>query len=318
MGGSISYFVMRCAKLLLRQGVVALPVAFGVVTLTFLLIHVVPGDPVEVMLGDQATSFDREILRQHLGLDQPLFQQYRVYLWGLLRLDWGVSYYSKQPVFWTIVKELPATLELTFVAMFWALLVGVPFGVLAAMYPYGWWNLTVLGIGVLGMSIPRFWLGPLLILLFSIYLDWLPPGGQGGFAHLILPSLSLGLALSAILMRMTRASMLEVIGKDYIRTARAKGLPPIRVYFKHALKNALIPVITIVGLQFGTLLTGSVITEFIFGWPGVGTLFFDAIMSRDYQLVQGCVLFFSLTYVMVNGLADWLYTVVQPQITSPS
>ena len=302
----ISYFLQRLFM--------TIPIVFGVVTFTFLLIHLIPGDPVDMMLGDQASLVDKQALQRELGLDKPLLEQYVSFLGGLIRLDLGRSLLTHRPVMDEILERLPATIELTLATMFWTILIGIPLGVLAAIKQYSFIDNSVLVIGLLGMSMPHFWLGPMLILLFSIYLDLLPVSERGGLEHLILPSLSLGLALSAILMRMTRASLLEVIKSDYIRTAKAKGLPIFFVYFKHALRNALIPVITIVGLQFGALITGAVITETIFDWPGIGTLFYHSIQQRNYPLVQGCILFISLSYVIVNFLTDITYSIINPKI----
>ncbi len=299
---------------LIKRIIATIPVVFGVITLTFMLIHFVPGDPVDIMLGDTAAAIDKDALRRELGLDKPLLTQYKDYLFGVLQLDFGRSLHSKMPVIDEILERLPATAELTIAAMVWALFLGIPFGVLAAIKQYSAIDNSVLVFGLLGMSLPRFWLGPMLILVFSIHLDLLPVSERGGLEHLILPSVSLGMALGAILMRMTRASVLEVIKDDYVRTARAKGLPPYIVYFKHALRNALMPIITIIGLQFGTLLTGAVITETIFDWPGIGTLFLNSIQQRNYPLVQGCVLFISLTYVVVNFFTDLAYALVNPKV----
>ena len=293
-----------------------IPVVLGVVTFTFLLIHFIPGDPVDIMLGDQASVIDKQELRKQLGLDQPLFQQYMGFLKGLIFMDLGRSLLNQRPVVDEIIERLPATAELAFVAMFWAIVIGIPLGVLAAIKQYSVIDNSVLVVGLLGMSLPNFWLGPMLILLFAVHWDLLPVSERGGIEHLILPSLSLGLALAAILMRMTRAALLEVIQNDYIRTARAKGLSPFSVYFKHALRNALIPVITLIGLQFGTLITGAIVTETIFDWPGIGTLFYQSIQQRNYPLVQGCVLFIALSYVIVNFLTDMAYMVVDPKIRS--
>ncbi len=299
---------------LLQRFLITIPVVLGVVTFTFLLIHLIPGNPVDMMLGDQASVIDKQALEKELGLDQPLLDQYWSFLNHLMHLDLGNSLHSKRPVMEEILERLPATFELTFATMFWAILIGIPLGVLAAIRQYSLMDHSVLIIGLLGMSMPHFWLGPMLILLFSVQLDWLPVSERGGIEHLILPSLSLGVAFVAILMRMTRASLLEVIQNDYIRTARAKGLSSFIVYFKHALRNALIPVITLIGLQFGALITGAVITEIIFDWPGIGTLFYDSIQQRNYPLVQGCILFIALSYVLVNFLTDIVYAVVNPQI----
>ena len=299
---------------LLQRILTTIPIVFGVVTFTFLLIHLIPGDPIDIMLGDQASLIDKQTLQEELGLDKPLLEQYISFLSGLVRLDLGRSLLTKRPVISEILDVLPATIELALATMFWTLLIGIPLGMIAAIKQYSLTDNMVLVIGLLGMSIPHFWLGPMLILLFSIQLDLLPVSERGGLEHLILPSLSLGLALSAILMRMTRASLLEVIKSDYIRTARAKGLSPFFIYFKHALRNALIPIITIIGLQFGAVITGAVITETIFDWPGIGTLFYNSIQQRNYPLVQGCILFISLSYVIVNFMTDIVYTIVNPKI----
>jgi peptide/nickel transport system permease protein len=299
---------------ILRRILVTLPVLFGVSTLTFLLIHFVPGDPVDAMLGENASIEDKQILRHELGLDRPLPEQYVSFLKGLVTLNLGRSLMNRRPVSEEILERIPATIELTFTAMCIALLIGIPLGVYAAINRGKFTDHAILFFGLLGISIPGFWLAPMLILIFSITLGWLPVSERSGLDSLILPSISLGLALSAILIRMTRASMLEVIKEDYIRVAWAKGLSGVPVYFKHALKNALTPIITIIGLQFGSLLTGAVITETIFDWPGVGTLFYQSIQQRNYPLVQGCVLFISLTYVTVNFLTDLSYMWINPKL----
>ncbi len=266
------------------------------------------------MLGQTASEDDKSRIRHELGLDRPLESQYATFMIGVLHFDLGRSLITRNPVSEEIAKRIPATVELTLVAIFFALLIGIPLGVLAATtQDSSTDNFVVVG-GLLGMSMPGFWLGPMLILIFSIKFDILPVSERGGFEHVILPALSLGFALSAILMRITRASMLDVIKEDYVRTARAKGLSSKVVLFKHALRNALMPIITIVGLQFGALLTGTVITETIFDWPGVGTLFYQSIQQRNYPMVQGCVLFISLTYVVVNLLTDLAYALANPKV----
>ncbi len=299
---------------IVRRILLTIPVLLGVATLTFFLIHMVPGDPIDIMLGDQASNVDKTALRAELGLDQPLGTQYKNFLLGLTRADLGKSLYSRQPVAKEIGERLPATMELAIVAVFISMLIGIPLGVLASIKQYGPVDNSVLVGGLLGMSLPSFWTGPMMILIFSIYLDIFPVSGRGNITHVILPAVCLGLSLSAILMRMTRASMLEVNKEDYIRTAISKGLPKHRVLFKHALRNALIPIITIVGLQFGALLTGTVITETIFDWPGIGSLFYEAIQQRNYPVVQGTVLFISFIYVAVNLLTDLAYAAVNPKV----
>ncbi|HEX4922763.1 MAG TPA: nickel ABC transporter permease [Bdellovibrionales bacterium] len=301
-------------RIILRRLIATIPVVFGVSTLTFLLIHFVPGDPVDIMLGETASAADKAALRAALGLERPLLEQYTSFLGNLLHLDLGTSLMSRQPVLDEILARLPATIELTLAAISIAVLAGIPLGVIAAIQRGRWADRAALIFGLLGISVPNFWLAPMLILVFSIQLGWLPVSERGGIESLVLPGVSLGLALSSILMRMTRASMLEVINEDYIRTARAKGLSSFSLYFKHGLRNALMPVITILGLQFGSLLTGAVITETIFDWPGIGTLFFQSIQQRNYPLVQGCVLFISMTYVFVNLLTDLAYLWANPKL----
>ncbi|MEC9284002.1 MAG: nickel ABC transporter permease [Bdellovibrionota bacterium] len=299
---------------ILRRILISIPVALGVSTLCFMLIHFVPGDPVDIILGESANVIEKSALRSELGLDQPMLTQYGNFISGLLQGDLGRSIQSRRPVFQEIAERIPATLELTLGAMTLAIFIGIPLGIFAALKQYSGTDNVVMVFGLLGMSMPGFWLGPMLILIFSIQLDWFPVSERGGLEHLILPAFSLAIALSAIIMRMTRTSMLEVIKEDYIRTAKSKGLAGGKIYFKHALRNALMPIITIIGLQFGALLTGTVITETIFDWPGIGTLFFSAIQERNYPLVQACILTVSLTYVAVNLLVDIAYAAVNPQV----
>jgi peptide/nickel transport system permease protein len=299
---------------LLRRILITLPVIFGVVTLAFMLIHFVPGDPAEIMLGEQSSLADRQELKTRLGLDKPLSTQYIDYWGKLLRGDLGVSFFANKPVMTLIWDRLPATLELTVGAMIAAILIGVPLGVFSAIKQYGIADNAILVTGLLGISIPGVFLGPLLIYIFGVKLMWFPVSDRGGIENLILPAISLALPLSAILMRMTRAAMLDVIREDYIRTARAKGAAPMKVYFTHALRNALMPVITIVGLQIGSLLTGAVITETIFDWPGLGTLLFNSISQRDYPLVQACLLLTALIFIFVNFLTDLAYAWANPRV----
>ncbi len=300
------YFIKRLIS--------TIPVLLGVTTITFMLIHFVPGDPVDIMLGDQATVADKAILRHELGLDQPLAAQYGLFWQGLVRFDLGRSLQSKRPVAEEILERIPATVELTFAAMILAMSIGIPLGVFAAVKKHTIFDRGIMLWGMLGMSTPGFFLGPMLILIFAIKLDLLPVSERGDFSHLILPALTLASGLSSILMQTTRASMIDVVKEDYIRVAKAKGLRPTILYFKHALANALMPVITIVGLQFGALLTGTVIVETIYDWPGVGTLLFQAIQQRNYPLVQGCTLFIVCTYVFVNLVTDLAYAVANPKV----
>ncbi len=301
-------------RFLLRRLVFTIPVVFGVMSLSFFLIHFVPGDPIDIMLGEQASNLERSALKAELGLDKPLLEQYGSFFIKALQGDLGRSLQSKRPVLDEIIERIPATVELTLGAMFLAILFGVPLGILAASKKDSWIDNLASSFSLVGMSVPGFWLGPILILVFSIQLDLLPVSERGGLEHLILPACSLALALGAIIMRMTRASMIEVIREDYIRTARSKGLNEYKVFYKHALRNALMPVITILGLQFGALLTGTVITETIFDWPGIGTLLFSAIQQRNYPLVQATVLVIALTYVLVNTLVDVAYAIVNPKV----
>ncbi len=299
---------------ILRRLLLIIPVVWGVSTLVFLFIHFIPGDPVQVMLGESAKPADVEELRRSLGLDQPLPAQYVLFLKGLVTGNLGRSIHTGQPILTTILTRIPATLELAIAAMFVALVMAIPLGVLSASRQYSWLDNSSMFFALLGISMPNFWLGPLLILLFSVHLNWLPVSGRGGLRHLIIPAITLGNALAAKLTRMTRSSVLEILHEDYITTARSKGLREGIVIFKHALRNALIPVITVIGLQCGALLSGALITETIFAWPGLGRWTITAIQKRDYPLVQGCVLVISLSYVLVNLLTDLTYAWVDPRI----
>jgi peptide/nickel transport system permease protein len=292
----------------------ALLAVLGVVSIVFLFIHLVPGDPVEVMLGESASQADRAALRLALGLQQPLPLQYLHYLGGLLHLDLGTSIHRQLPVTRLLLERLPATGLLALVTLGFTLVLAVPLGVLAALHRNRGWDRASMGVSLLGISIPNFWLGPLLILLFSLGLGWLPVSGRSGPASVILPALTLSTGLTAVLSRMVRSSMLDVLHEDYLRTARAKGLPPARIILHHALRNALLPVITLLGLQLGALLAGAVVTETVFSWPGIGLLTIEAIQSRDYPVVQGCVLVISLAYVLVNLCTDLVYAWVDPRI----
>jgi peptide/nickel transport system permease protein len=289
-------------------------VVLGVVSIVFLLLHLVPGDPVEIMLGESASAADRQALRGALGLDRPLHEQYLGYIGGLATLDLGTSIHYRQPVTDLLLDRLPATGLLAGVTLLLTVVLALPLGIVAAIRRNTHWDTGAMGFSLLGVSIPNFWLGPLLILVFSLWLGWLPVSGQGGVASVILPALTLGTGLAAVLSRMVRSSMLEVLHEDYLRTARAKGLSPRRVILHHALRNAMLPVITLMGLQLGALLAGAVITETVFSWPGVGLLTIEAIQSRDYPVVQACVLLISVTYVIVNLLTDLAYAWVDPRI----
>lgn len=294
----------------------ALIVIIGVVCLVFMLIHLVPGDPVDVMLGESAIPADREALRSSLGLDRPITVQLTDFLKGVAVLDLGDSLHTRQPVSELLASHIPATLELALAALIVTLLTAIPLGILAAVNRGGMGDWGAMGFSMLGLSIPNFWLGPLLILCFSLWLGWTPVSGREDFSSLILPAVTLGTGFAAILARMVRSSLLEVLGEDYVRTARAKGLDETRVIWRHAMRNAWLPVITLLGLQLGALLGGAVVTEIVFDWPGIGSLMIESIQKRDYPVVQGCVLFISLAYVLVNTLTDILYGLIDPRIRS--
>lgn len=302
------------SRFLVRRLVLLIPVTWGVSTLVFLLIHLTPGDPVEVMLGETALPAAKEALRHALHLDRTLPERYLHFLQGIVTGDLGMSLFSGEPVTARILKALPATIELAVAGLAMAILIALPLGVIAAVRRGSGVDHGSRFVALLGVSIPNFVLGPLLIIIFAIQLNWVPVSGRGGLAHLVLPALTLGMALAGILARMVRASLLEVLGQEYIRAARAKGLSEGRVILRHGLMAALIPIITIVGLQFGALLGGTIITETIFAWPGLGRLTLQAIQARDYPLVQGCVLVISFGYVLVNAMTDVMYACVDPRI----
>lgn len=306
----------------LRRTALTLPVLWVVVSLVFLLIHLVPGDPVVQMLGEGATASDIQALRHAYGLDAPIGRQYMLYWRGIAHADLGQSLRLHDSVLHLVAQRYPYTVALTAAALVLGVLLSVPAGVVSAVDRGGWKDRVLSVVSLGGLSFPNFALGPILILLFSIRLGWLPvstagAGGLGSFlAHLVLPAVTLGLSLAAILTRMVRSAMLEELGQDYIRTARAKGLSERRVLYRHALPNALIPILTVLGLQFGSLLAGAIVTETIFSWPGIGRLTLSAISNRDYALVQGCLLAVGLTYVVVNLLTDLSYTLVNPRMRS--
>jgi peptide/nickel transport system permease protein len=298
----------------LRRLAIVIPTVIGAVTLVFFFLHMIPGDPVEVMLGETAQQADKEKLREELGLNLPLHVQYGRFMAGIVQGDLGGSYFYRRPVAQVIAERVPATVELGLAAFLVAGLIAIPLGIIAALREGTAVDNASVLFSLLGVSIPNFWLGPLLIILFSITLGWFPVSGRAGIASLVLPAVTLGTAFAAILSRMTRASLLERLGEDYLTVARAKGLPEWKVILKHALRNALIPIITVMGLQIGALLSGAIITENVFSWPGIGTLLINAIEARDYPLVQGCILFISLSYVLVNLMTDLLYGWADPRI----
>lgn len=291
-----------------------LPVIWLVVSIVFLLIHLVPGDPIVQMLGEGAASADIEAARHAYGLDVPLERQYVNYWKGVLHGNLGPSIRFNQSVSQLIAVRYPFTLELTIASLIVAIALSIPAGVRSAQRRNRWDDRVLSFVSLLGLSFPNFALGPILILFFAIKLGVLPVSGSGTLAHLVLPAVTMGGALAAILTRMVRTSMLEELSQDYIRTARAKGLPERTVVYRHALRNAMIPVLTVLGLQFGALLAGAIVTETIFSWPGIGRLTITAISNRDYYLVEGCILAIGLTYVVVNMLTDVLYSAVNPRI----
>jgi len=291
-----------------------LPVVWLVVSLVFLLIHLVPGDPLVQMLGEGIPAADLQVARHAYGFDLPLGQQYVRYWKGVLHGDLGPSVRFNQSVSSLIAQRYPYTFQLTVAALLVAVLLSVPAGIRSARHRDHWDDRALSVVSLFGLSFPNFALGPILILLFSIKLGWLPVSGAGTLANLVLPPITMGSALAAILTRMVRTSMLEELSQDYVRTARAKGLSERTVVYRHALRNAMLPVITVLGLQFGAMLAGAIVTETIFSWPGIGRLTITAIGNRDYYLVQGCILAIGLTYVAVNFLTDFLYSVANPRI----
>lgn len=289
-------------------------VVLGVATAVFLLARVLPGDPTDVMLGETAATADREALARALGLDRPLAEQWLLYLERSIRLNLGTSLYSQRPVLELILERLPATLLLAVAALAAASCLALAFGTVAAARQGGPWDRGLIACSTLGLAMPNFWLGPLAILVFSYLLGWFPVGGIHGLGSVVLPALTLGTGLAALQARMVRNGLLEVLGLDYVRAARARGLEPTRILARHALPNALLPVFTVFGLQAGALLTGAVVTERIFSWPGVGQLTIEAILRRDYPVLQGCVLFISTIYVLTNLLIDLSYAWLDPRI----
>ena len=289
-------------------------VIFGVLLLTFLLIHLVPGDPVDVMLGESASVADRDALRADLGLNQPLITQFGSYLNKLAHGDFGQSIHTKTPIIDMLKTRYPATLKLALLSLLIGLAIGVPLGIYAALKAGHWQDFVVTIVSVRLSAMPAFWLGPMLMLLFAVWLGWLPVSGMESGRSIVLPAITLGFGLSAILTRMTRTSLLEVLNDDYIRTARAKGLSEKTVIIRHALRAALLPIITIVGLQMGSLLAGTVITETVFSWDGIGRLLVESIEKRDYPVTQACVLVIALSYVLVNLATDVLYRFADPRV----
>jgi peptide/nickel transport system permease protein len=299
---------------MIKRVLAVIPVVFGVLLLTFLLVHLVPGDPVEVMLGESATMADREQLRAELGLDQPLVQQFGRYFSRMLQGDLGASIHTHASITSLLAERIPMTARLATLALLIAILVGLPLGIVAALRANHWQDHLATGASLMLSAMPHLWLGPLLMMVFALWLGWLPVSGMEHPASIVLPAVTLGFGLAAILTRMTRASMLEVLNEDFVRTARAKGLPERQVIVRHALRAALLPIVTVLGLQLGGLLAGAVITETIFGWDGVGRLLVESIEKRDYPVTQACVLVIALSYVLVNLLTDIAYTRLDPRV----
>ena len=297
-----------------RRVLLAIPTLFGVLVVVFALLYVAPGDPVLEMVGERADSATIARLRQELRLDDPLPTQFAHYTLGVVRGDLGRSYITNRPIVQDIRERFPKTLQLAGAAMLLAAVVGITIGVISAAHPGGWFDRLSLGFAYLGISFPVYWVGLILILVVAVFLRWLPPSGYGGIEYLILPALALGSRSIAFLARMTRSAMLEVLGSDYIRTARSKGLRESYVMGRHALRNALIPVVTVLGLDFGYYLTGSILTETIFSWPGLGRYVVNAIGRRDLPAIQGAVLFLSVVFVLVNLITDVVYAAADPRV----
>ena len=299
---------------IVRRLLLSIPTLFGVLVVVFLLLYVAPGDPVQEMVGERADPETIARLRKELHLDEPLLSQFTHYTGGVLRGDFGNSYITQRPIITDIRERFPKTLLLAGSAMLLASVLGITLGVLSARKPGGWFDRLGLGIAYLGISFPVYWVGLILILVFAVMLRWLPPSGYGGIKYLILPAFALGSRSIAFLARVTRSSMLDVLGGDFVRTARAKGLTERVVIVRHALRNALIPIITVLGLDFGYYLTGSILTETIFSWPGLGRYVVNAITRRDLPAIQGSVLFLSVVFVLVNLLTDLAYAKADPRV----
>jgi len=303
-------------KYILKRIVMLIPIVIGVSFLVFFILNLTPGDPVTMMLGEEASAEAIQELRQEMGLDKPLIVQYGRYISGVFRGDMGRSYTTKRLVFNEILSRFPSTFKLTFYSMIVAVIISIPIGIISATKQYSLTDSISMVVALLGVSMPNFWLGLMLILVFALNLRMLPSGGATSWQGIVLPAITLGTGAAAIITRMTRSSMLEVVRQDYIRTARSKGVKENVVVQKHALKNALIPVVTVVGLQFGTLLGGAVLTETVFSWPGIGRLMVDAIRAKDTPTVLGCIIIFAIVFSVVNLLIDILYAYIDPRIKS--
>jgi len=299
---------------IVRRLLLAIPTLFGVLVIVFLLLYVAPGDPVQEMVGERADPETVARLRAELRLDDPLHRQFIHYAGGVVQGDLGKSYITRRPILQDIRERFPKTLQLAGAAMLLASVIGITIGILSARVPGGWFDRISLGVAYLGISFPVYWVGLILILVFAVMLRWLPPSGYGGIEYLILPALALGSRSIAFLARVTRSAMLDVLGSDFVRTARAKGQREGVVITRHALRNALIPIITVLGLDFGYYLTGSILTETIFSWPGLGRYVVNAIARRDLPAIQGSVLFLSVVFVLVNLITDLAYAKADPRV----
>jgi peptide/nickel transport system permease protein len=291
-----------------------IPVLLGISLLLFFMLRMLPGDPAQVLAGQMATPKEIENIRHQLGFDRPIYEQYLIYMGHLARFDLGRSARTQNPVSEEIWARLPNTMLLAVVAIGLACLIGIPAGIISAVRANSWIDYLVTTTALFGLSMPVFWLGLMLVVVFSIILRWLPAGGIGGWRYVILPSITLASFVVAFIARMTRATMLETLSQDFTTTARSKGLPEKIIVIKHAFRNALIPIITVVGLQFGLLLGGAVLTETVFAWPGIGRLIVDSILARDYPMIQGVILIFGLLYILVNLVVDLIYGFVDPRI----
>jgi ABC-type dipeptide/oligopeptide/nickel transport system permease component len=302
------------SRFILRRLLLAIPTLFGVLVVAFLVLYVAPGDPVQSMIGERADSATISRLRAELKLDEPLYVRFGHYIGNIVKGDLGRSYITNRPITRDIIERFPKTMQLAGAAMLFAAFAGITLGILSARKPGGWSDRLALGIAYLGISFPVYWVGLLLILLFAVTLQWLPPSGYGSWKFLILPALALGMRSIAYLARVTRSAMMEALSADYVRTGRAKGLSERVVTLRHALRNAMIPIITVLGLDFGAYLTGSILTETIFSWPGIGRYVVNAIARRDLPAIQGAVLFLSAIFVLVNLLADIAYAKTDPRV----
>ncbi len=299
---------------LLRRLYHSIIVVFGITLIIFMITHMI-GDPVILLLPPEVSQAEREVFRSQLGLDRPLHVQYALFLRDAIKGNFGISFRHGRPALGLVVEHLPATLELTVAAMMLSILLAIPIGILSAVKPGSFLDRMGMTFALFGQSAPVFWIGIMFILLFGVKLRWFPVSGRESIQHLIMPAMTLGLFSMAAITRLTRSSVLDVLDKEYVRTARIKGLPENRVVLKHALKNALIPIVTIVALQFGTMLSGAVITETIFAWPGVGRLAVNAIYNRDYPVIQAAVFITSVFFIVINLLVDLIYTLIDPRIT---